>query len=116
MTRLDFPRKVRAAALKRAMGADEKIRCEDCGGVCKRVEFDHVLPDALGGKPTLENCKAICEVCHRKKTKDDIGRIRKADRQRDKDTGAFKKTSRPLPGSRASGIRKRLNGTVERWT
>lgn len=76
-------------------------------------EYDHVLPAALGGEATAENAKLLCRVCHRAKTDDDIGRIRKADRQRDTHTGA-KQSARPMPGSRRSGLRKRMDGTVER--
>ncbi len=111
--RKEFSRKVRAQAHLRANGC-----CEACGARLKvgEGEYDHVLPDELGGEPTLENCKLLCVVCHKAKTADDIRRIRKADRQRDRHTGAFKPSSRPLPGSRASGVRKRMDGSVERWS
>lgn len=82
--RLEFPAKVRDAAAKRADG-----KCEICGLPFKgRPQFDHVLPAALGGEPTLANCRAICVECHKAKTADDIGRIRKADRQRKAANGA----------------------------
>ena len=86
--RQNFSRKVKAQAILRANGC-----CEACGGKLKvgEAEVDHVLPDALGGEPVLENARVLCRVCHVGKTGDDIRRIRKADRQRDKHTGAFAK-------------------------
>ncbi|GLK78017.1 hypothetical protein GCM10008171_32710 [Methylopila jiangsuensis] len=113
MSRREFSRKVRAAAFLRAGGC-----CESCRAKLKvgEGEVDHVLPDQLGGEPTLDNARVLCRACHRAKTAEDVRRIRKGDRQRDKHTGAWKPTSRPLPGSRASGVRKRMNGQVERWT
>ena len=40
----------------------------------------------------------ICKVCHAAKTAIDVGRIRKADRQRDKGTGAIRPKGRiPSP-------------------
>lgn len=88
--RRDFPRKIRAQAILRANGC-----CEECGAKLKvgEAEVDHVLPDALGGEPILSNAKVLCKVCHRGKTTEDIGRIRRADRARDKHTGALGKPS-----------------------
>lgn len=80
-----------------------------------RFHYDHVLPDALGGEPTLENCAVLCRACHDEKThKSDVPRISKMKRQRVRNLGA-KTTARPIPGSKASGIRRRMNGTVEKW-
>lgn len=89
--RLEFSAKVRDQAAQRANG-----RCEMCGLPFggRRPEYDHVLPHALGGKPTLANCRAVCSPCHKAKTaKEDVPRIRKADRQRRAATGAH----RPRP-------------------
>lgn len=93
MARRDFSRKVRAAVFLRANGC-----CEGCGARLKtgEGEVDHILPDALGGEPTIENAKLLCRVCHAPKTADDIRRIRKADRMRDKHTGAYPKSKAPL--------------------
>lgn len=105
--RRDFPRKVKAQAILRANGC-----CEECGAKLKvgEAEVDHVLPDALGGEPILSNARVLCRVCHRAKTTEDICRIRKADRARDKHTGAIAKPSLirsrgfepPVPQRRAS--------------
>jgi 5-methylcytosine-specific restriction endonuclease McrA len=95
VARKEFPRKVKAAIIKRAAG-----RCEACKAVLKPGEgdVDHILPDALGGKPDAANGRLICKVCHAAKTAIDVGRIRKADRQRDKGTGAIRAKGRiPSP-------------------
>lgn len=90
MSRKEFTRKVKAQAALRANG-----KCEGCSAVLKagEAEYDHVLPDQLGGEPTLANCQVLCRVCHRGpggKTANDIRQIRKSDRQRDKATGAVR--------------------------
>jgi 5-methylcytosine-specific restriction enzyme A len=43
-----------------------------------------------------------------------VPRIAKAKRQQRAHLGAKARKSRPIPGSRASGLRKRMDGTVER--
>ena len=85
MSRAEFPAKVRKAAFARADG-----RCEKCAAVLKtgEGEVDHILPDGLGGEPVLANAQVLCRVCHAEKTADDVRRMRKADRQKAKQTGA----------------------------
>jgi len=41
--------------------------------VCDRLaaEFDHILADTLGGKPTLDNCAHLSKPCHLIKTATD---------------------------------------------
>lgn len=87
MARKEFSRKTRQAIIQRANG-----RCEVCKAVLKtgEGEVDHILADALGGEPTIANGRLLCNVCHKTKTATDISMIRKADRQRDKRTGAMK--------------------------
>lgn len=87
MSRREFPRKVKAAAIARANG-----HCERCKAALKKgeAEVDHILEDALGGEPVLANAQVLCRVCHTAKTAERVRMIRKADRQRDKDTGAIR--------------------------
>lgn len=112
MTRMEFPVSVKKAAAARANGF-----CDICKlPIQGRPEFDHILPDGLGGKPEQSNCAVLCRKCHRAKTKRDNARMSKADRIKSKNNGTrFTRTSQPMPGTRASGIRKRMNGTVERF-
>lgn len=85
--RLEFSRKVRKQIIDRANG-----KCEGCGAALKPSEgdADHILPSELGGKAEAANGQWLCKVCHKAKTADDVRKIRKADRQRDKASGAVK--------------------------
>lgn len=87
MPRREFPRKIKAAAIARAAG-----HCERCKAVLKAggAEVDHILEDALGGEPVLVNAQVLCAPCHKEKTADRIAKIRKADRARDKASGAIR--------------------------
>ena len=99
MKRAEFSRVTRRDALSRSgkrceasgprYGLPEGKRC-NCD-LSYGVEFDHDLPDVLGGDNSLDNCRAICVRCHKHKTKGDIRQTRKADRQRDKNNGTFPK-------------------------
>ena len=41
-------------------------RCVRCGSN-QRLEFDHVIPVALGGANTARNLQLLCEICNRSK-------------------------------------------------
>lgn len=78
--RIEFTAKIRDKAADRACG-----KCQKCGLPFggKKMHFDHILPLALNGESTLANCQVLCEPCHNEKTaKEDVPRIRKADRSR----------------------------------
>lgn len=77
MTRREFPAQVRKEAWKRCKG-----RCEKCTAKLfpGRFQYDHRIPDGLGGQPTLENCQVLCSNCHLPKTHDeDRPMMQKAD-------------------------------------
>ncbi|MFP1634121.1 HNH endonuclease [Zhengella sp. ZM62] len=97
MTRSEFPAKVRKSVFARANG-----KCEKCAAALKtgEGEIDHILPCALGGEPTIANARLLCRVCHVEKTGDDVRRVRKADRQKAKQTGA----SRPKGKLKSRGF------------
>lgn len=111
--RREFPAKIKLAAWTRCGG-----NCEGCGRkIVGLPEYDHDKPDGLGGEPTLENCKVLCGMCHRIKTHEhDRPRMQKADNQKKSAANIKPKTRNPLPGSRGSKFRKRMDGTVERRT
>ena len=94
MKRLEFSAKTKDQAAQRAGG-----KCQACGlpFAGKAMHFDHILPAALGGEPTLANCQCLCEPCHKEKTgKEDVPRIRKADRQRRAAAGIKRQTGPKL--------------------
>jgi len=102
MSRTEFPKRIRVAAFERSEG-----RCEACTArIVGTPQYDHILPDALGGEATLQNCAVLCRACHAVKTgTQDVPRIAKAVRVRDKRIGA----RRPRQGFRGW---RRFDGTV----
>ena len=106
--RLEFSNKIKAAAAMRASGA-----CEGCGRRLLTGDFhyDHIVPDALDGKPTLDNCAVLCRSCHKLKTTvEDVPRIAKAKRNFNKARG-IRKPSR-FQASRNSKFKKKISGEV----
>lgn len=103
--------------MRREFPAPVKLLAWDCcGGHCEqclarivgRPEYDHILPDALGGEPVLANCQVLCSKCHRLKTSgEDVPRIAKTKRTKRKAIGAWPKSSRPL---RSRGFQQRNGG------
>lgn len=89
--RMEFTRKIKALIIARANG-----KCEKCSAKLKtgEGEVDHILPCVLGGEATVANGRLLCRVCHVEKTSTDIRSIRKADRSRDKSTGAVRPSSK----------------------
>lgn len=91
--------------------------CHICAGwiqVGQAWEVEHVIPLAQGGEDGGDNLRPAHVACHRVKTSQDATDTAKAKRREARHLGIKRTTSRPLPGSKASGIRKRFNGTVER--
>ena len=91
MTRREFHPKVMIAAWDRADG-----RCEMCGPNSLKlipgdIFYDHRVPDALGGEPTLHNCQVLCRAHHDAKTfKTDVPAIAKTKRIRRREAGIRK--------------------------
>jgi 5-methylcytosine-specific restriction endonuclease McrA len=84
--RREFSTKIKAAAFQRA-----NLHCEKCTAplYAGKFAYDHVIADAMGGKPTLDNCEVLCVACHSEKTCElDIPRIAKAKRQSARHHGA----------------------------
>lgn len=78
--RRNFHPKVMIAAWDRADG-----HCEKCKSGIKLIPgdifYDHIIPDALGGEPTLDNCQVLCRSHHDAKTfKVDVPAIAKSKR------------------------------------
>lgn len=108
--RREFPTSVRVAVIKRASDDQGRIYCEGCGALVKRFQVDHVRPDGLLGEPTLENAQLLGECCFAPKNAKDTSDIARAKRREAKALGAKKPSSRPIPGSRASGWKHKMNG------
>lgn len=85
--RQEFPLRIRKLAFARCCRNGSKPgipQCENCGNVLRpgNIEYEHLVPDGLGGEPTLENCGVWCRVpCSKSKTfGEDNPRMAKADR------------------------------------
>lgn len=92
--------------------------CVFCGegidGVRDRWEIQHVIPLGLGGEDEESNMAPAHHHCHRQHTaKSDIPQIAKAKRVAAKHTGAHR-ARKPLPGSRDSEWKRKMDGTWER--
>lgn len=105
------------------------------GGVCPGLieikstcgrpieEYDHIMRNEIKPDNSLENCRPLCKVCHAIKTVMDAKAAAKGRRMRGetkkaqakaKSAAKVKKASRPMPGSRASGWKRKMDGNWER--
>jgi 5-methylcytosine-specific restriction endonuclease McrA len=125
--RRDFSPKTKAEARARADG-----HCEGCGTPFADddpQEVDHITPDGLGGKNTLDNAQVLGSracLCHPKKTADDITRMAKADRKAGR-SGQYARRmkakaqgkhrpiqSRGFQTNKDAPFKKKFNGEVEK--
>lgn len=88
--RQEFPLPVRKLAFRRCC-KNGVPHCEGCGNEINArtgLIYEHVVPDGLGGQPTLDNCKVHCKNCADVKTfTEDNPRMQKADRVLKKNFG-----------------------------
>lgn len=93
-------------------------KCCLCGinidaGRGDKWQVEHIKPLWLGGDDDERNMGPAHEACAREKTSAEAPVKAKSDRVRANFLGV-PKSGRPMPGSRASGLKKKMNGTVER--
>lgn len=84
------------------------------GQAGEAIEFDHVLALILGGENREGNLRALRSRCHRAKTDADVHQKSVEARKRAKHLGIAPKVGRPIPGSKASGIKMKIGGGWER--
>lgn len=76
-------------------------------------QLDHRVALCNGGGNRETNLQILCEGCHKPKTVFDVAEKSRTYHKRAAHLG-IKRKGHPMPGSRASGWRKRMDGTVER--
>ena len=107
--RREFPVEVMRQAWARCKGF-----CEGCTAPLSagKIDYDHVVPNALGGEPTLGNCAVLCRTCHKLKTaSQDVPNISQAKSRNEKHFGM----RNPKRGSFGSPyLKRRMDGTVSR--
>ena len=96
-------------------------KADDCCQKCTRpimgklrAEFDHAIPLIVGGEHRESNLQLLCHECHAAKTRLDVKIKSKVATSRLKHLGIKTSKGRPMPGSRASGLKRKMDGTVER--
>ncbi len=108
MKRREFSTWVKSQAALRSGG-----NCESCTRkmLAGDWHYDHRIPDAMGGEPSLDNCQVLCKACHSVKTgKHDIPQIAKAKRRERARFGIRKRST--LACSRDSKFKKKITGEV----
>lgn len=95
-----------------------KGMCAMCGGkidgVRERWVLEHWRPLSLGGADDESNMAPVHEACALEKTygkSGDIAKAAKAKRVKSKHLG-IKKSKNPLPGSKGSKFKKKMDGSV----
>lgn len=84
--------------------------------ICTRLIYigmswvcDHMLALANGGRHAEDNLQVLCEECHKTKTRSDVAMKALANRIKTKHLG-LKRSRNPMPGSRASGWKRKMSG------
>ena len=90
------------SSCKRKVGAGVAWQC------------DHIWPLILGGEHRETNLQVLCGECHKAKTAKDVEVKAKVYAIQKRHLGLKKPKGRPMLGTKRSGIRRRMDGTVER--
>lgn len=117
--RREFPLSVRKAVFKRCC-RNGVPHCEGCGAELNGrtgTIYEHIIPDGLGGEPTIENCKVHCKTCADVKTfAEDNPRMQKADRVLKKNHGLRAKRAQIKSGGfQPAAAQRRASGQVNKW-
>lgn len=107
------PPRVRARVFAAKAG-----RCHSCTRKIAAGEpwtCEHMVALVNGGANRESNLDITCDWCLPAKNAADVAEKKIVRRKRAKHLGIHK-PKHPMPGSKASGFRKRMDGTVERRT
>lgn len=106
------PPRVRMRVFDAASGC-----CYLCGRKISAGEYwqcDHVVALANGGANRERNLRPACRNCCFSKTALDVAEKAEINRIRSKHLGIAKRSGSPIPGSKASPWKKKMDGRVER--
>ena len=111
--RREFSKATKLAAWQRSGGI-----CE-CGCGVKIIsgdgpEYDHRIEDMLDGGNDVDNCVVLRKRCHDRKTKERRPEIDKVRRGFENRIKARDRRGKPMPGTKASGWKHKIDGGWER--
>lgn len=92
--------------------------CAGCGVslIGRPWVCDHKIALINGGENRESNLQPLGDrCCNPKKNAADVAEKSRTYHKRVRHAGLRKPKGRPLAGTKASGVRKRMNGNVERW-
>ena len=84
------------------------------GAAGERIEFDHAKALINGGENRESNLQALRPACHAMKTRQDVAEKAKVASVRAHHLGLKSPTRHPLPGSKGSKWKRKVDGTVVR--
>ena len=104
------PPRVRIRVFERYKG-----KCAKCDQrILVNWTCDHIHALINGGENRENNLQPLCRRCEPAKTADDVAEKSKVYRKKLSHLGLKKPKGRPMAGTKRSGLRKRMDGTVER--
>ena len=119
--RKDIPKSVKLQVFKRA-GGPEYVQCEGCGLMLrgKKFHYDHTVCEWMRTEAksarviTADDVKLLgWDCCHKGKTSSEAGQRAHGNRLIEKAARA-RHSSQPIPGSRRSQWKRKMDGTLER--
>ena len=115
MTRKTFSATALAARLLEFDGrcAEPDCRCK-LGGVHGRIEWDHIIPLAMGGEDKIDNLQPLCVADHKRKTATDKKHIGKAKRMDQRAAGISRQSRTPFSTNRNGQFKAKIGGGVEK--
>lgn len=111
---------------RKRLTAAQRVRIFDAaGGVChlcglkidgtrERWDVEHRTPLHMGGADDPSNMSPAHVGCHRDKTAAEATTRARCDRVRARHLGVRRQGSRPIPGSRSTPFKRRIDGSIVR--